>query len=288
MNTLFQTFQHRLISRYGNGEARALTFLVFEEVFGISRTDIYVGKGRHFSVDETQRLWNICERLEGGEPIQYIVGETLFCDLRFRVTPAVLIPRPETEELVDWTVQTWEELRPSTSSAPHIWDACTGSGCIAISLGHRLPTAQITACDVSEEALTVARSNAERLQVAVTFEQQDLLQPAPAPAQPYDLLVSNPPYICLREQAEMEAHVLDQEPHLALFVPDEDPLRFYRALAHHATHGALTRKGAMLVEINRAYARETADLFHEYGFQQVEIRRDAYGNERMIRASKRS
>ena len=288
MNEDYQHLRTLLAPVYGPGEAQAIAFLVMEEVFGLSRTDIYAGKVSQNSEDERRRFVNICQSLAQGLPVQYALGTAEFCSRRFRVTPDVLIPRPETEELVAWAVASAHALQqePATDPRPlrplRLLDAGTGSGCIAVSLKLALPDAEVTAWDLSPAALEVARGNARQLGADVHFEQHDLLAPWPEQP-PFDLIVSNPPYICQSEQADMEAHVLDHEPHLALFVPDADPLRFYRALAQAAQHH-LASHGCLLVEANRAYARQTAELFRQSGLQHTQVRRDAFGNERMVGA----
>lgn len=273
MNTEYIRLRTLLTPLYGEGEARAIAFMVFEEAFGVGRTDIYADKVRQFSQDERLHFLNICERLAGGEPVQHVLGSAWFCGHRFEVSPAVLIPRPETEELVAWAL--------SLPAPRRILDAGTGSGCIAVSLKLALPAAEVMACDVSLPALAVARRNAAALGAEVHFEPCDLLAGWPA-SSPFDLIVSNPPYICDCERAGMERHVLDHEPSSALFVPDTDPLRFYRVLAERAASGALREGGALLVEINRAYGPQTAALFSECGLRRVELRRDAFGNDRMV------
>ena len=190
---------------------------------------------RNFSEEERLRLTNILQRLQEGEPLQYILGTAYFCGLPFHVTPATLIPRPETEELVDW----------AGTTSGNVLDAGTGSGCIAVAIAHRNPQAQVTAWDLSAEALEVAAQNAAANGVQVRFERHDMLTELPD-AQSLDLIVSNPPYVCEREKAEMEEHVLRHEPATALFVPDNDPLRFYKALARIGSH-ALRPGGAILM-----------------------------------------
>ena len=273
MNTEYLNLRAALEPLYGEGEARAIAFLILEDAFGLSRTDIYVGKVRQFSVDERIRLQTMCEQLKAGVPVQYVLGQAWFCGRVFEVTPAVLIPRPETEELVAWAA---EQI-----SCNRILDAGTGSGCIAVSLKLQLPDSQVEAWDISAEALAVAQRNAERLGAGVRFVRQDLLG-AWNEDEVFDLIVSNPPYICERERAEMEHHVLDHEPGTALFVPDDDALLFYRALAEHAVAGALREGGRLMVEINSAYGPETAALFERCGLHGVELRKDEFGNDRMV------
>ena len=273
MNPEYLQLRAALEPRYGEGEARAIAFMVLEDGFGLSRTDIYVGKVRQFSVDERTRLLTMCEQLKAGMPVQYVLGKAWFSGREFEVTPAVLIPRPETEELVAWAAE--------QQGVQRILDAGTGSGCIAISLQLALPTAQVEAWDISAEALAVARRNGDRLGAPVRWEQHDLLAPWSTEAV-FDLIVSNPPYICERERADMEQHVLEHEPDGALFVPDDDALLFYRTLAQRAVGGALREGGRLMVEINSAYGPETVALFERCGLHDVELRQDEFGNNRMV------
>jgi len=278
---MFRQIVDTLIPTVEEREARALAFVVLEDAFGLSRTDIYLGKDTAFSEDDTIRLKKILRRLEQGEPVQYVIGTAQFCDLTFRVTPDTLIPRPETEELVGWVAS----LLPSDAPCS-VLDVGTGTGCIAISLAKQFPRAQVTAWDISEGALAVAQQNAETNGVTVDFCRTDVLEvvnesAARAPLSDVLYIVSNPPYICERERAEMEAHVLDYEPVSALFVPDADPLLFYRALARL---GQQLKAAAVLVEINQAYGQETVEMFQSNGYSNVELRRDIYGKDRMIKA----
>ena len=275
MNEAYIRLRQSLAGLYGDGEAQAVALLVMEKVFGLTRTDIYCGKVRQISEDERTRFLNISQKLLHGVPVQYALGEADFLGRTFRVTPDVLVPRPETEELVQWAAAV-----AGGQANPHVLDAGTGSGCIAVSLKLECPQAEVEAWDLSQEALAVARGNAARLHADVRFARQDMLAPWPEDAR-YSIIVSNPPYIAEREKAEMEQHVLDHEPHMALFVPDADPLLFYRALGQ-ASVRHLQPGGWLLVEINRAYAQETAALFRSAGLERVEIRRDAFGNERMV------
>lgn len=278
---MFRQIVDTLIPTVEEREARALAFVVLEDAFGLSRTDIYLGKDTPFSEDDTIRLEKILRRLEQGEPVQYVIGTAQFCDLTFRVTPDTLIPRPETEELVGWVAS----LLPSDAPCS-VLDVGTGTGCIAISLAKQFPRAQVTAWDISEGALAVAQQNAQANGVTVDFRQKDVLEVvndavASTPTHAPLYIVSNPPYICEYERAEMEAHVLDYEPASALFVPDADPLLFYRALARL---GQQLKATAVLVEINQAYGQETVRMFQLSGYSNVELRRDIYGKDRMIKA----
>ena len=278
---MFRQIVDTLVPKVEEREARALAFVVLEDAFGLSHTDIYLGKDTAFSEDDTIRLEKILRRLEQGEPVQYVIGTAQFCNLTFRVTPDTLIPRPETEELVGWVASLLPFEAPCS-----VLDVGTGTGCIAISLAKQFPRAQVTAWDISEGALAVARQNAETNGVTVDFCQKDVLEvvnesAASAPSSDALYIVSNPPYICERERTEMEAHVLDYEPASALFVPDTDPLLFYRALARL---GQQLNAAAVLVEINQAYGQETVEMFQSSGYSNVELSRDIYGKDRMIKA----
>lgn len=262
------------------GELRATLRLLLEEV-GVSQTDVYADKVRHFSREEMQRLHIICLRLAEGHPVQYAIGYAWFMERRFEVNESVLIPRPETAELVSWAVSEAEQM-VDLGKGLNLLDAGTGSGCIAVSLKLTLLEARITACDLSPEALAMARRNAERLGAEVDFSLCDMLCSFPSPPIAYDLVVSNPPYIRLSEREEMEENVTRFEPSTALFVPDADPLMFYRALARHCVGGRLRRGGKLLVEINRAFGADTVRLFQNEGLVNVSLRCDAFGAERMV------
>ncbi len=276
MDNRFLQMRQALSAVYDAREAHALALLVLDDVFGVSAVDVYADKVRNFSEEEHGRLENILQRLCNSEPVQYVLGYADFCGLRLAVSPATLIPRPETEELVDWVAA------ESAEKPCRLLDVGTGSGCIAIALAHRLPQAAVEAWDVSDEALAVARKNAESQGVDVAFTCCDLLAEPPAEGA-FDVIVSNPPYICESEQADMEAHVLRHEPHLALFVPNDDPLRFYRALALLGKR-SLIEGGSIFMEINQAYGAETAALFEAMGYR-TELRRDFFHKDRMLRAT---
>lgn len=279
MNPLYYYIKQRLLSSdYEEGEATSLAKWILAEVFGFSALELYTGKDTNFPQECREQLDNILTRLAQFEPIQYIIGETHFCGLAFKVTPAVLIPRPETAELVEWIVDDYAH------SHVRVLDIGTGSGCISVSLASRLENAQIAAWDVSPQALSVARYNAQANQVAVDFCEVDVLQDK-LPEIEVDVLVSNPPYITERERGEMERNVLDYEPELALFVPDDDPLLFYRRIAC-AGNDILVSGGALYFEINQAYGNEMIALLEELGYRHIELRKDLSGNSRMIKAIK--
>lgn len=275
---MLQKLIQTLTPLHGVAEARAIVYALLEDVFGLSKTDVLLGRFEGLSATEKARFKECAARLSQGEPLQYVVGTAPFGDLRFEVTPSTLIPRPETLELVEW-VATDEQVRP----ALRLLDIGTGSGCIAISLAKLLPQATVSAWDISAEALTVARRNAERNGVTIDFKQVDALHVTEA--ETYDCIVSNPPYICEAEKAEMTDSVLLHEPHTALFVPNTDPLRFYRAIAELGMR-CLSPGGTLYFEINRSYGAETCNLLRDLGFRDVELRKDFYGNDRMVKAGK--
>lgn len=255
---------------------------VMEDRFGLTMTDLMLDKDNQLSSVQRQELQIIADRLLRKEPLQYVLGSTMFCGLRIHVETGVLIPRPETEELVAWICA---DNSPEGRSRQKVLDIGTGSGCIALALASN--GFAVEACDVSPEALCIARQNAFDLGLEVGFFRKDILQDEGGKRQPtllYDIIVSNPPYICRCEAAEMESHVLDHEPHLALFVPDSDPLLFYRHIALYATTH-LHPDGALYFEINRAYGGEVCDMLRQTGFLDVKLRSDQFGNPRMVSAS---
>ena len=258
-------------------EGAALAKWILAEVFHFSATEIYGGKDTIFPENQQKRLEDILARLKKAEPLQYILGEASFYGRSFHVTPDVLIPRPETEELIEWIVDDHPEPHL------HVLDIGTGSGCIPVTLAHLLDRPVLTAWEVSDAALSIARSNAARHGAVVNFVQTDVLRPELPATEPVDLLVSNPPYVTEKERGNMEANVLEWEPELALFVPDEDPLRFYRRLADIGSQ-LLAPQGQLYVEINRAYGEAVVRLLQGQGYRAVELRKDLSGNDRMIKA----
>lgn len=270
----------QLSTAYPKSEATAMARMLFEDRFGLSLTDLLLDKDSNLSENDCTQLQIIVERLLKNEPIQYVLGHTVFCGLTLEVAPGVLIPRPETAELVDWIVSD----HPQAASC-HTLDIGTGSGCIALALADK--GFQVEAWDISDEALAIAQRNAEQLRLNICLKKKDILQTDAFQEsnKTYDIIVSNPPYICQREAVEMEQNVLNHEPHLALFVPDSDPLLFYRAIAQFAQH-ALSDSGTLYFEINRAYGKETADMLQNEGFQNIEVRKDQFGNDRMIKATR--
>ena len=276
MDRLYRQIVGALPSEYDAREARAVALLVLEEAFGIGRTELYAGTARALTAAEHVRLDALVARLAAGEPVQYVLGTCRFCGLRLRVTPDVLIPRPETEEIVDRVLRA-EDGRPL-----RVLDAGTGSGCIAVALARGLAGASVEAWDLSEAALAVARANADACGARVRFCRRDLLAPPPTGCS-FDVVVSNPPYVCRRERAAMDGRVLRYEPASALFVPDDDPLLFYRALSALG-RAVLPPGGRMYLETNRAYGRDVCDLLLADGYADARVSRDSYDNDRLVTA----
>lgn len=275
---------HRIATSYEDGEARAIARILIEELFGLSYTDIVCGATDQLSADDTLRLDTAMRRIEQGEPLQHVLGYADFCGNHFGVNASVLIPRPETEWLVDEGERLMNGASNATPSAPkRILDIGTGSGCIAISLKLRLGEAYVEAWDISEEALRTAESNAKALKAEVAFCKRDALRAEESVA-PWDLIVSNPPYICDSERADMDDNVLLHEPHTALFVPDDDPLRFYRAIARYALR-SLSNGGSLLFECNTRYAEATGEMMREMGFEDVTVNDDCFGLPRFVKGS---
>ncbi|WP_278910825.1 peptide chain release factor N(5)-glutamine methyltransferase [Leyella stercorea] len=305
---------HRIATSYDDSEARAIARILIEELFGLSYADIVCGATEQLSADDTLRLDTAVRRIEQGEPLQHVLGYADFCGNRFCVNGSVLIPRPETEWLVDEGAKLMKGCIASDETqhkAPHspkrILDIGTGSGCIAISLKLRLGDAYVEAWDISEEALRTAQDNADALKAEVVFRKRDALRAegeclqggalvssaptgqvmdyeASTTAAPWDLIVSNPPYICDSERSAMDDNVLLHEPHTALFVPDDDPLRFYRAIARYALL-TLNTGGSLLFECNTRYAEATGTMLRDMGFEEVTVSDDCFGLPRFVRGS---
>ena len=279
----YQQFWQSLTPLYDAGEAQAIVRTVLDVEYGMTLTDIICGKVNELSSDEERNLEEIIARLQNGEPVQYVLGEADFAGRTFHVEPGVLIPRPETAELCQWIEEEVSSLK--ADERKQILDICTGSGCIAITLGLNIPNSEVTGWDISEDALRIAQGNVEMLKAGnVRIEYQDALM-LPKAAEAADIIVSNPPYICEKEKADMEKNVLEHEPSIALFVPDEDPLKFYRAIAEYAS-SALKPEGALYFEINPIYEKETREMLEELGFKDIETKEDAFGKKRMMKAKK--
>lgn len=288
----------RLTPLYGLQEAKAMTRMLLEDLFSLSFADILCGATEHLSDADTLRLQQSVARLLDAEPLQYVTGTAFFCGHPFHVAPGVLIPRPETEWIVDTAVNL-------VTSSPRILDIGTGSGCIATSISLALMDRHCytEAWDISEDALRIAADNAARLGAEVKFRRRDALRfeedlPAEenqggaevlisdnASSASWDIIVSNPPYICNREAADMHANVLRHEPHLALFVPDTDPLLFYRAIARYSMR-SLRKGGWLLFECNTLYALDTAQMASNMGFATSVVEDDCFGKPRFVKVQK--
>ena len=279
MHPVLHEIRDALKGYYPDSEALALAKMLLVEVFGFSTLELYGGKDKEFSEKHRSVLTEMIRRLQKNEPIQYIIGIESFFGLTFEVNPNVLIPRPETQELVSWIIEDYQ-----SDDSVRILDIGTGSGCIPISLGKQLSKAEVESWDISEGALEVASRNCERNGVKVLLRQKDVLKATPE-GNLYDVIVSNPPYITNKEKVGMESNVLDWEPSLALFVPDEDPLLFYRKIAQLGCD-ILKEGGSLYFEINRAYGEETILMLRRLGYNQIELKKDSWGNDRMIKAKR--
>lgn len=288
----YQQLWQSITTLYEAGEAQAIVRTVLDVKYGMTLTDIICGKVNELSADEERKLEEITRRLQKGEPVQYVLGEADFAGRTFHVEPGVLIPRPETAELCEWIEKDVTESKGITEGEKEentirILDICTGSGCIAITLGLDIGGSEVTGWDISEDALKIAQGNVALLDAGnVKIEYQDALKLAEtSDAGRWNIIVSNPPYICEKEKADMEKNVLEHEPGIALFVPDEEPLKFYRAIAEYAS-SALKSGGALYFEINPIYEKETREMLEGLGFKAIDTKEDAFGKQRMMRAGK--
>ncbi|WP_264566822.1 peptide chain release factor N(5)-glutamine methyltransferase [Flavobacterium sp. N3904] len=272
-------FIEALTSMYGEGEAESFFYLILEEKQQLKRIDLALQPDLVFS-ESAIEVWNsILEQLKLEIPIQYLLGKTSFYGLDFEVNENVLIPRPETEELVDWIINSQKSKIKSQNL--RILDIGTGSGCIAISLAKNLPNAEVFAIDISEKALATAQKNATLNEVNITFIEQNILETLDL-KQEFDIIVSNPPYVRNLEKEEIKKNVLEHEPHLALFVEDNDALIFYRKIADLAQKN-LSNSGQLYFEINQYLGQEMVELLEGMDFKNIELRKDIYGNDRMMR-----
>lgn len=270
----------RLTPIYGEREAAQIGDLVMENITGKRKIDRLLNKDVKLSPVQTDIFHQYIFGLSSNQPVQYVLHESWFCGMKFYVDQHVLIPRPETEELVEWVVT-------SASAAPlSILDVGTGSGCIAISLKKKLPTALVHACDISPEALTVARRNATDLEADIDFLLLDILDGSQRENLPsLDLIVSNPPYIPFKDKSTMSPHVVDHEPHLALFVKDDDPVIFYQAMAGLGKE-RLSPGGALFAEIHEELADMVVSVFKKADYQEIIVRKDIQGKNRMVKATR--
>lgn len=277
MKNILLHIRTELSSYYSPGEVTALSRILVTELLGIENIIYYLKEPIALNTEQQTILQWALERLKEECPIQYILGYEEFCDLRFKVNSSVLIPRPETSELVEW-------VEREATGAPRILDIGTGSGCIAISLAKKMPNSHITAWDISTDALSVAKENNRLNGTDVTFAQTDILSYNPT-GETFDIIVSNPPYIREEEKKDMQPNVLNWEPHTALFVPNNDPLLFYRTIAKKALT-MLVPGGKLFFEINRAYGKEICNMLNDYGYTQIKLHKDFADNDRMIKAEK--
>ena len=285
---LEKTFTDSLAVLYDFEEARNIAWLAVSHVCGFTRIEYLGAKGNELLTQDETQLLEILEKLKTGMPLQYVLGEAEFFGLPFKVNPAVLIPRPETEELVDWILKDIKYSQGGKNLQDlSILDIGTGSGCIPIALKKNLPGADVWALDISTKAIATAKENSALNNVEVTFVEEDVfdLISKEIISIEFSLIVSNPPYVTIAEKELMHQNVVQFEPHGALFVRNDDPLQFYKAIATFAMNH-LKNNGKLFLEINENYGKETMVLLEKNGFRNIEIRRDLRGRERMIKAEK--
>jgi release factor glutamine methyltransferase len=276
---ILRDLQQQITLKEDLSEIRSILYLVLENVLGLSQADVFADKAILIDDQQQKKLADAISRINNHEPVQYILGSTYFYGRRFKVNGSVLIPRPETELLIE---EILKEVNPFTPGT--ILDIGTGSGCIAITLANELPEKRIVALDISDEALKVAKENASQLNAPVEFHRSNALIEN-FPCQDLEMIVSNPPYITASEKGEMKNNVLNFEPHLALFVSDGDPLIFYRMIAEKGV-SSLRENGKILVEINERFGNKVANLFIKAGFKNTRIIKDLQQKDRIVFASK--
>lgn len=274
----FEALWHRLTPIYDAGEAKAIVRWLLDVRFGLSMADILCDKMKELSKEDQKTLERMMQRLESGEPIQYIIGVADFFGRTFHVAPGVLIPRPETAELCEYVLS-------CRKSEKKILDIGTGSGCIAITLALEIPEAKVTAWDISDDALLIAQENAKALGADIAFEKRDILDTSLSTSQTWDVIVSNPPYIKPKERNGMEKNVLDYEPHLALFAPKQNPIIFYQRIGDYAWQ-RLNLGGQLFFELNPLTADDVESYLSNLGFSDIEIRQDQFGKQRFLKAKK--
>jgi release factor glutamine methyltransferase len=276
MVSLISYIHQALQKEFSSDEIKSLSPIICSDLLGLKAIDLYTCKDTDLSEENLKKLQYIINRLLRHEPIQYICGDTLFCGLSFKVTSDVLIPRPETEELVYL-------IAKENKGKCRILDIGTGSGCIAISLDKLLPDADVTAWDISPAALDVAKINNQQLKTAVSFVQQDIFADT-SDKSLYDIIVSNPPYVTESDKSEMQREVLDYEPSLALFVPDADPLLYYKRISIKAKE-MMTSKGKLYLEINQRFGQQVAEVLTKDGWREVLVIKDQFNNDRIVTAT---
>ncbi len=280
LRTIRSFYQKRLEAIYGKAEAEQLLLILIRHYFGLDRTQLALRTDLRLSESEMLKIHFAVKELLHHKPVQYITGETEFFGHSFLVKAGVLIPRPETEHLVDIIVR-----RFLNHGSVAICDLGTGSGCIAISLALALPQAKVKAFDLSKDALALAEANAKRLNATIAFQQADILKMNPHELETADIIVSNPPYVRQSERDKMKENVLNFEPEMALFVPDEEPLLFYKAIVKLA-HQTLAKQGELWFEINEAFGKATAGICETIGMREVQIHQDFHGRDRFVSAVK--
>lgn len=284
MKTTFHFIQEQLRDFYSDAEIKSFCYLIMEFVCGMNKSSVLRCKDKQLSLNECLRIQEIILELKKYCPIQYILGETEFYGLKFKVDANVLIPRPETEELVEWVIKKEAPppgLHQKKRGEYRILDIGTGSGCIAVALAKHFPEAEVFALDISDKALDVARRNAMKNQADVHFFQHDILKDEPFTSLTFDCIVSNPPYITLKEKTAIAKNVLDYEPHQALFVPNENPLLFYVRIADFACKH-LKEAGSLYFETNSSYGQESARMLESRKFRSVKLLKDISKNDRII------
>ena len=279
LKTLKTNFFNKL-AKFPNTERQSYFKHLCRIFLDLKPIDIVLNEQLEISEEQYEQFEAAIQKLNNDEPIQYVVGSTYFFGLEFKVNPSVLIPRPESEELVAWILTHFK-----TTDSPVILDLGTGSGCLAISLAKHLPHAKIVALDISHDALKVAQYNAQTHSVSITFLEDDMLELMPLDIV-FDIIVSNPPYVCLQEKSKMKANVLEHEPHLALFVKDDNPLEFYKAIRQTAIQ-YLKPGGLAFMEINEAFGRETFQLFRGDSFEKTQLKQDTFGKDRLLKTQKK-
>lgn len=279
---VFIAYKKGLNNLYDANEAEAITLIAVNEVCGFSNAKIKAFPELELTREQSEKLNDLLNQLKTGKPIQYILGKTEFYGLPFNVNPSVLIPRPETEELVEWVISSVGSEELAVGS---VLDVGTGSGCIAISLKKHLPNAKVFAVDISVEALKTAKENAKLNDVEIEFIEADILNlKSDIEHSKFEIIISNPPYVTLHDKTNMHTNVTDFEPHTALFVPEDDPLVFYKAIADFAVNN-LAPNGLLFFEINESYGEQIVELLRDRGFKNIELRKDMSGRDRMIKAS---
>lgn len=282
MKEAYQLLQQRLQSMYEPREASLIAEMVMEKITGFSRTERLIHHEKLLTAEQTELFDEDLKELESGKPVQYVLGECWFQNMVFKVDERVLIPRPETEELVEYIKAYYNNIPNSVNNACKLIDIGTGSGCIAVSLKKALPFCDVWAVDKSIKALELAKENANILDVKISFKQTDILEESKNDSLPaFNVIVSNPPYIPLKESKELEKNVIAFEPNEALFVTNQDPLEFYKAIVEFAEHHLL-RGGMIFFETHEKYAKGVTQLLEENEFEQVQIKKDLQGKDRIV------